>query len=233
MTSVTGSRIDADRSLLRFKSYEEYLDSLVTPADLCYLRSSVIARQLAELGYRSTGDTIDKRSFHKRLRAVKDHLFPIHHPYVLDSELVATRDPLERELAHRERSNRIGVLSTIIYIRQVTKLNYEISGYIDFADRLNTEDWQAFFRGKMIVRPRRSDIAYYNWRMSKTVLNSSPNYRPVIDGERGLLFANLHDGILVSVDPYSSSPGVDTTRVRVYSDKYEHVVLYDHVVRAR
>lgn len=45
-------QIEADRRLLKFKTYEDYLDSLVTPADLCYMQSVTASRTLAELGYR-------------------------------------------------------------------------------------------------------------------------------------------------------------------------------------
>lgn len=45
-------QIEADRRLLQFKTYEDYLDSLVTPQDLCYLQSVEISRTIAELGYR-------------------------------------------------------------------------------------------------------------------------------------------------------------------------------------
>lgn len=42
----------------QFDSYEDYLDSQLTPADLAYLEDEDMARQLVELGYRGLGDTI-------------------------------------------------------------------------------------------------------------------------------------------------------------------------------
>lgn len=45
-------QVEGDRRLLQFKTYEDYLDSLTTPADLCYLQSTDAARLIAELGYR-------------------------------------------------------------------------------------------------------------------------------------------------------------------------------------
>lgn len=45
-------QIEADKRLVQFETYEDYLDSLVTPQDLCNLQNTVAARTLAELGYR-------------------------------------------------------------------------------------------------------------------------------------------------------------------------------------
>ena len=42
----------------RFDTYENYLDSQLTAADMNYLEDDEMARQLVELGYRGLGDTI-------------------------------------------------------------------------------------------------------------------------------------------------------------------------------
>jgi Domain of unknown function (DUF4464) len=42
----------------RFDTYENYLDSQLTVADMNYLEDDEMARQLVELGYRGLGDTI-------------------------------------------------------------------------------------------------------------------------------------------------------------------------------
>jgi hypothetical protein len=47
----------------RFDTYEDYLDSQLTPADLGYLEDEEMARQLVELGYRGLGDTIRREVF--------------------------------------------------------------------------------------------------------------------------------------------------------------------------
>ena len=49
---VSLEEIEADRHLIMFKTYEDYLDSLVTCEDLKNLRSTFRARIIAELGYR-------------------------------------------------------------------------------------------------------------------------------------------------------------------------------------
>ncbi|KYN14129.1 PREDICTED: uncharacterized protein C4orf22 homolog [Trachymyrmex cornetzi] len=232
--TVIGTQTDSDRRLLSFQNYEEYLDSLVTPVDICYLKSNKTARQLAELGYRCTGETLSEESFYRRLRIVRDLLFPVHRHYELTSEFVSPVGMLMKELALRERANRLRTLSTIIFIRSfITKLQFEESAYIDFYDRLKSENWLPYYQGEKKLSPLKRDLAYYHWRMGKTCLNETRNYVPIIDSKRGLLFKNIHDRQVITVDPTAASPGVQTTRVRIHCPFYEHVILYDHVIRSK
>lgn len=232
--TVIGTQTDSDRRLLSFQNYEEYLDSLVTLADICYLRSTKIARQLAELGYRCTGETLSEKSFYRRLRIVRDLLFPVHRPYELTSEFVSPAGRLMEELALRERANRLRILSTIIFVRRfITKLQFEESAYIDFGDRLESEDWLPYYRGERRLSPLKRDLAYYHWKMERTCLNDTRNYVPIVDPKRGLLFKNIHDRQVIRVDPAAASPGIQTTRIRIYCPFYEHVILYDHVIQSK
>ncbi|XP_032686570.1 cilia- and flagella-associated protein 299-like [Odontomachus brunneus] len=232
--TVIGTRIDSDRRLLEFQNYEDYLDSLVSSADIYYLKSSKTARQLAELGYRCTGETLSEESFYRRSRIVRNLLFPVHRPYVLTSEFVKPSGKLMEELALRERSNRLNVLSTVIFLRHLTKRSqFEESAYIDFGDRLEKENWLPYYRGERRLLPRKRDLAYYHWRLGKARLNESRNYLPIVDPERGLLLKNIHDRQMIIVDPAVASPGVHTTRIRIHCPFYEHVILYDHVVRSK
>ena len=231
--SLIGTQIYNDCDLLKFATYEEYLDSLVTPVDLLYLRSTNTARQVAELGYRCTGETLSKSSFYKRLEAARNLVYPVYKPYVLCSELITPTDSLQLELALRERENRLGVVSTIIFLQYYVKSQFEVSGYIDYAHRLETEDWLPFFQGKKKLRVRSTDLGYYHWKMGKVVLNKSPNYEPIINSKRGLLFKNIRDRNIIYVDPYLSFHGVGTSRETIRCEGYEHVVLYDHLLRRK
>ncbi|XP_076245358.1 cilia- and flagella-associated protein 299 [Calliopsis andreniformis] len=231
--TLIGTQIDSDRRLLKFHTYEDYLDFLVTFVDLGYLENLSVARQLAELGYRCTGETLTREAFYRRLKAVKDLLFPIYKPYELTSEFVTPDNIVMQELALRERLNRLKIISTIIFVRNFTKLQFQVSGYIDFSERLKEEDWLPYFQGKKKLWPRASDLAYYHWRSNKTLLNETSNYQPVIDPERGLQFKHCLDRHVINIDPGASSPGIDTTRIRIHCPKYEHVILYDHVIRSR
>lgn len=52
-------QVEADRRLLQFETYDDYLDSLTTPQDHCFLQSTTTSRTLAELGYRYTKLLLD------------------------------------------------------------------------------------------------------------------------------------------------------------------------------
>lgn len=54
ITATSTPQIEADRRLLQFETYEDYLDSLITEQDRCYLQDTVAARTIAEFGYRYT-----------------------------------------------------------------------------------------------------------------------------------------------------------------------------------
>ncbi|XP_029664357.1 cilia- and flagella-associated protein 299-like [Formica exsecta] len=233
--TIIGTQTDSDRRLLDFENYEEYLDSLVSPVDIYYVRSSKTARQLAELGYRCTGEILSERSFYRRLRIVKNLLFPVHRPYVLTCEYITPAGRLMEELSLRERSNRLGYLSTIVFVRHfATKLRqFEESAYIDFGDRLKSENWLPYYRGEKKLSPFKRDLAYYHWRTGRTSLNETRNYVPIVDPKHGLVFKNIHDRQVITVDSTAASPGVDTTRVRIHCPFYEHVILYDHVIRSK
>ncbi|KAL2733222.1 cilia- and flagella-associated protein 299-like, partial [Vespula maculifrons] len=174
------------------------------------------------------GETLDKDAFYQRLQIVKDLLYPIPKAYHLTSEFLIPFDPLMQELAIRERSNRLHILSTVIFVRHNPRLQVEVSGYIDYNERLKTEDWQPYFEGKRKLWPKITDLTYYHWKIGKMQVNVSSNYEPVIDSKHGLLLKNIHDRKYINVDPKAITPGVDTTRIRIYSDAYKHVILYDH-----
>ncbi|KAJ8928072.1 hypothetical protein NQ314_019399 [Rhamnusium bicolor] len=140
-------QVEADRRLLQYCSYDDYLDSLNTTQDECYLQSVEASRAIAELGYRSSGETLSKEQFEKRLAAVLLYLYPPYKPYESSSEGITKGDPLQLDLALRERGNRVGILSTIIFLRYYTKGGFEISGYLDYGEKLTKEDWKPFFRG--------------------------------------------------------------------------------------
>ena len=50
-------------SLEQFASYEDYLDAQVSETDMYYLEDEELARQLVELGYRGSGDTLKRDEF--------------------------------------------------------------------------------------------------------------------------------------------------------------------------
>lgn len=85
-------------------------------------------------------------------------------------------------LADREEDVLNGKKLTIIFVRVENK-NSEISGYIDYAHRLKTEDFRPYFEGKKKLLPKPTDLSYYNWRTGMCVCNDSPNFK--VDANSG------------------------------------------------
>ncbi|XP_061712017.1 cilia- and flagella-associated protein 299-like [Cydia pomonella] len=224
--------VEADRRLLAFESWEDYLDSLIEIADLRNLRSITTSRTVAALGYRANGDTLSEKEFNQRRAVIHEIVYPTVKPYVLASEGADVSDPFNRELAVRERANRLGILQSIIFIRHFTKGGFEISGYIDYAHRLISENWVPFFRANKMLWPRDSDLGYYHWRHGTVRSNMSRNYKPIMDPEKGLLFQNRHDHKIIWPDP-QQDPGQNTMKQRIFSPRYTQIEIYDHVVRRK
>ncbi|XP_053556113.1 cilia- and flagella-associated protein 299 [Bombina bombina] len=122
--------------------------------------------------------------------------------------------------------------ATIIFIRDKTKTGPEISGYIDYSHRLKTEDFEVYFSGKKKLMPVPTDLSYYNWDSHISTSNSSPNYQVIAENPSGLLFKNKRDRKILNVDP-KALPGDNSTRIKIKTDLYIQVVLYDHITRRK
>jgi hypothetical protein len=80
-------------------------------------------------------------------------------------------------LAEREEANRLAKMTSIIFIRDKNLRGQEISGYIDYAHRLKTDDFDQIFLGKKRLLPRSTDLSFYNWETQRATLNPTPNYQ--------------------------------------------------------
>ena len=108
----------------------------------------------------------------------------------------------------------------------------EISGYIDLAHRMRSEDFAPIFDMKKRLLPKPSDLSYFNWETQLSTSNSTPLYQVIADSVTGLLFKNKRDRKIVNVNP-ESEPGDNTTRVEIPTKEYVQVVMYDHSTRRR
>lgn len=90
---------------------------------------------------------------------------------------------------------------SIIFIRDNNSKQQEISGYIDYAHRLKTEDFEVYFSGKKKLLPKPSDLSFYNWENQMICSNNTPNYQVIAENVKGLLFKNKRDRKVIDVDP--------------------------------
>ena len=187
-----------------FATYEDYLDNQVTPVDMYYLENEQMARQLVELGYRGEGEILRREEFESRKEAmyVVTRQRANKKPKKLASAGKDLRNkPLLKALAQREEAVRTGKLATIIYVRDFNAKGHEIAGYVDYAHRLRTTDFEAVFDGKKTIMPTPRDLSYFNWQTMNSAVTSSENWTVLTDDERGVLFKHARDGKIVDVDP--------------------------------
>jgi hypothetical protein len=218
----------------QFDTYEDYLDSQLNETDLFYLEDEDIGRQLVELGYRGVGDAMKRDEFEARklmLHERSNQKTAVPKQLAsLDKDLTAY--PFLQALANREELVRTGKLTTIIFIRDVNAKGQEVSGYIDYAHRLRTEDFVPYFEVKKKLLPKSSDLSFFNWETQLSTSNSSPYYQVIADNAQGLLFKNKRDRKIINLNP-EMSPGDNTTRIELETNEYTQVVLYDHTTRRR
>jgi len=224
-----------DAAIDEFETYEDYLDKQITSTDLYYLEDIELARQLVELGYRGNGEIIKREEFEARKEAAEAAMRARldKKPKKLSS---AGKDltgyPLLQALAHREEPVRNGKLTTIVFIRDRNSKGQEVSGYIDYGQRLKTGGMEAIFERKRRMMPKATDLSFYNWETQTSTSNATPNFQVVADNAAGLLFKNKRDRKLINVDP-RAKPGDNSTRTEIETEEYMQVVIYDHVTRRR
>lgn len=232
ITDEAGGSIN--ECLDRFTSYEDYLDSQISDTDMFYLEDEDLARQLVELGYRGSGETLKREDFELRKKAEQDRSTRKTN---VTKQLSSLGKDLSQytflyALANREELVRSGKLTCIIFIRDRNQKGQEVSGYIDFAHRLKAEDFEPYFEKKKRLMPKASDLSYYNWETQTSTSNSTPNFQVIADSESGLLFKNKRDRKVINVDP-KSNPGDNSTRTEMLTQEYMQVVIYDHMTRRK
>jgi len=224
----------ADNIVTEFATYEDFLDSQITSLDLYYLEDEELARQLVELGYRGSGEVLKREEFEARKQAAEaSRLSKRSQQKTLSSSGKYLKSSFLRALAQREEGNRSGKMTSIIFIRDENARKQEVSGYIDFAHRLKTEDFEPYFSGKKRLLPRPSDLSFYNWETQTSTSNPTPNYQVIAENASGLLFKNKRDRKILNVDPKAATPGDNSTRTPIDTDQYVQVVIYDHVTRRK
>lgn len=84
---------------------------------------------------------------------------------------------------------------------QAVEKKKEISGYIDLAQRFQSEDFRPYFDGKKLLLPKNGDLSYYNWKAQNPTVSDSRNFRVIANSKAGLLFRNKLDRKDIDVNP--------------------------------
>ncbi|XP_039614467.1 cilia- and flagella-associated protein 299 [Polypterus senegalus] len=223
-----------DNVITEFETYEDFLDSQISPMDLYYLEDEELARQLVELGYRGSGEVLKREEFEARKAAAEaSRLSKRNQQKTLESAGKELKDDFLKALAQREEANRSGKMTSIIFLRDRNSQKQEISGYIDYAHRLKTEDFEPYFSGRKKLFPRPTDLSFFNWESKVSTSNPSPNYQVIAENSTsGLLFKNKRDRKVINVDP-KVPPGDNSSRTPIKTSLYIQAVIYDHVTRRK
>jgi len=213
-----------------FPTYRDYLDSYCTPKDYYYLENEDTARAIAELGFRSTGEVLSSDLFiqARKLAAFKNE--QSKRASLTASAGVKISSPFLKALADREQPNRCGSISTIIFLRCLNESKQEVSGYIDFRNRLQTEpNFRDYFIGRRKLIPQPNDLSYFNWRTNAVAGGNTPFFEVMYADVLGISFRSLFDRKEVFVSPESDFTGENSYRIDVEDPSYMQIIMFDHV----
>lgn len=224
-----------DTLVSEYSTYEDFLNAQVNPLDIFYLEDEEVARDLVELGIKGVGEVVAREDFEAKKLAAE-----INKQGKRDQKQVLTsqghnfeNSPLLAALAEREEKNRNGMMTTIIFVRDKNKKDQEISGYIDYASRLETENFELYFSRKRKFLPKASDLSFYNWDTQVASMHDTSNYQVLAENVSGLIFKNKIDRKTINVDPKVLIPGDNTDRFDITDSNYSQIVIFDHITRRK
>lgn len=131
----------------------------------------------------------------------------------------------------------VSQFQTIIFIVARQPNGFDISGYIDYAASLRNynlglrgaTNWKRVFDGTDKVRPKPSDLSFYDWQKKTFAYNDSENYHTCQTGQ-SLSFKHKGDHKIITPD---SKHLENVIRKMIYFSSLGSLVLYDHVVRKK
>ncbi|KAH8377652.1 hypothetical protein KR093_006440, partial [Drosophila rubida] len=226
-----------DLNLLRFKKYDDYLNSFIKCEDYRYISNLSSIKKFVKLGYRCTRNVYEEPEFYEMKIRAAEFLNPKLSTFLYGNYFKGTDEALEA-LREREPFNIKHIISTIIFVQLRQRSGFDISGYIDFeqslrectarkADRTN---WKSVFEGKTLLRPKRTDLSYYDWHLGQVCHNNTDNYVTVVGGVN-LTFMHKEDHKHIPVTDKHSKYSMNVARVMIPSELYGHIVIYDHIIR--
>lgn len=107
--------------------------------------------------------------------SIRDFIYQIDAFHILPLDKIQPQN--EKRYEKKILKKVFFYFQSIIFIRQFTRGGFEISGYIDYAHRLISENWIPFFKQGKTLWPRDSDLGYYHWRHGTVRSNISRNYK--------------------------------------------------------
>lgn len=142
-----------------------------------------------------------------------------------------------KSLKESEEKGKVHEDAKLKMLEESEEEGIEISGYIDFAHRLKTEDFRQYFSGQKKLMPKNTDLSYYNWNTGVCLSTDSPNFKvDASSGSKGLLFRNKRDRKVINVDP-GVPLSENTTRkvipLECLKPEYKQIVIFIHYTRRK
>ena len=210
---------DNFEDISKIETYAQFLDRFVTDEDRMYLEDEELARDVKELYAENKGEIRSKADFERKKKEIEamnqeeDNkerpLFSLNMEYRKGSFL--------DQLAERESEVRNGRKSTIIFIRYKDKKGKETSAYIDFRERLKSDEMEGVFKEGKPLLPKPTDLSYYNWTLQKVNSTDSTFLRVDAGPKERLSFKNNTDRKIINVDLeyIEKHPGLDVKRIPI------------------
>ena len=210
---------DNFEDISKIETYAQFLDRFVTDEDRMYLEDEELARDVKELYAVNKGEIRSKADFERKKKEIEamnqeeDNkerpLFSLNMEYRKGSFL--------DQLAERESEVRNGRKSTIIFIRYKDKKGKETSAYIDFRERLKSDEMEGVFKEGKPLLPKPTDLSYYDWTLQKVNSTDSTFFRVDAGPKERLSFKNNTDRKIINVDLeyIEKHPGLDVKRIPI------------------
>lgn len=128
-------------------------------------------------------------------------------------------------------------MQTIIFLQFRQRNGFDLSGYVDFHQSLQEcitavpghTDWPAVFAGRKLLKPKPTDLSFYDWQKKRCEYTDSENWRSFVYlGD--LKFINKKDLKIVPVTDRPCKFYENVKRILLRSKSYGTVILYDHYV---
>jgi len=216
--------MEDDQGLANYQTYEDYLDSHVTPLDTFYLEDPLLARHVLDIGGRKS-DILSRADFEQKKSAIlafnKSRLRSIRTIERRNTHDVSN-SPFLKALLSREEALRNGSLLTILYVLGRNKQGQEVSGYIDLAEKLFSADYDQIFSGRTPLLPTPTDLSFFNWATKQSAqLTETFNFQAIIEPNQELAFRVKTDQAVIRVT------NSDCTRIYP-GGVYSEAALFDH-----
>ncbi|XP_030561516.1 cilia- and flagella-associated protein 299-like [Drosophila novamexicana] len=228
--------IRPDFGLLQFENYSDYIKSFISIKDQRYMESSKAITQFVKLGYRTTTKIYECDEFEYIRNKTLELINPRIQLGLQCGQYIKGNDPGLRALAEREVPNLLQKLSTIIFLVVRQPSGFDISGYIDYTDSLHSynlhlrcaTNWKGVFEGRCKLRPKPTDLSYYDLHKKLVISNNSGNYQTMHFGQ-SMAFMHRGDHKVIHLDSHHGTGSVKRSMIQASS--MGTLILYDHVVR--